>query len=106
MNGRHHPMTRPRGTYGELARALQQAGQQEGTSRELCARAQVGFVAGRKVISRMRQRGDLVVVRADVWPVVLAGPERAAQLLRPAPRPADVMASLDELHRRVFGASR
>lgn len=99
-------MTRPRGSYGELARALQQAGAQEGTGRELCARAQVGFVAGRKVVSRLRQRGDLVVVKADVWPVVLASPERAAQLLRPAPKPADVMASLDELHRRIFGGPR
>lgn len=99
-------MTRPRGTYGELARALQQAGQQEGSARDLCARAQVGFAAGRKVVSRMRQRGDLVVVKQDVWPPVLATAERAAQLLRPAPTPADVMASLDELHRRVFGSSR
>lgn len=99
-------MTRPRGSYGELARALQQASQQEGTARELCARAQVGFVAGRKVVSRMRQRGDLVPVKQDVWPVVLASAERAAQLLRPAPTAQQINATLDELHQRIFGGCR
>lgn len=94
---------RPKGSYGEIAQALRGAAVQEGTGRQLCARAQVGFDAGRKTISRMRERGDLVVVDPDRWPVVLASPERAAQLLRPAPTPAQVMDSLDAIHARLFG---
>lgn len=96
---------RPCGSYGEVVEALLQAGAQEGTGRELCERAQVGLDVGRRVVSRMRARGDLVVVRPDVWPPVLANAERAAQMLRPAPSRCDVMAALDELQRCVFSRS-
>lgn len=87
---------RPRGTYGPVAKALiDAAGEAPGQVRELCARAGVGYTAGRYTAARLVDAGALVVLNAG-RPAVLASAQRVqpadeplrqlAEALRPRPR--------------------
>lgn len=87
---------RPRGTYGPVAKALiDAAGEAPGQVRELCARAGVGYSAGRYTAARLVDAGALVVLNAG-RPAVLASAgggttaheplQRLAAALRPCPR--------------------
>ena len=67
---------RPR---GEIAQALHCAAAQPGTVRQLCERAQVGYVVGQYTACRMVQRGELHPV--DVVAPRGAGPGRPAAVL-------------------------
>ena len=63
---------RPRGTYGEVSKALLDAAkQQPGTVRELAQRACVGFDVARKSASRLKVSGALKPVH-EGRPEVLA----------------------------------
>lgn len=63
---------RPRGSYGEIGRAmLDAAGSGPAPVRELAQRAQVGYAAARYTASRLVSAGALRVVE-DSRPVVLA----------------------------------
>jgi hypothetical protein len=65
---------RPRGTHGDVAAALLQAAQTlPGTVRDLAGRAQVGYATARYTVSRLVDRGELVVHAAG-RPAVLAAP--------------------------------
>lgn len=70
---------RPRGSYGEVGRALiDQAKKQPGTVRELAQRAQVGYVTAAKTASRFVQAGELVKLN-EGRPAVLALPDQGSQ---------------------------
>ena len=63
---------RPRGTFGEVGRALlQEAQRQPGTVKQLAERAQVGYQAAAATASRYLQGGQLVRVSSG-RPAVLA----------------------------------
>jgi hypothetical protein len=68
---------RPR---GEIASALLQAASAPGTVKQLCQRAQVGYMAGQYTASRMLQRGELVPVDTAQG----AGPGRPALVVQAA----------------------
>lgn len=68
---------------GEIALALRSAASAPGTVRQLCERAQVGYVVGQYTACRMVQRGELQPV-ATV-PARGAGPGRKAAVLVAAP---------------------
>ncbi len=53
---------RPRGSYGEVASALLDRAEEPGTVREIALRAQVSVPVARYTISRLVDRGDLVVL--------------------------------------------
>jgi len=72
---------RPRGTRGEVARALlDAAAAQPGTVRDLAARAQVGVRSARYTASRLVSCGALAPV-ADGRPAVLARADQMAPAL-------------------------
>ena len=63
---------RPKGSYGDVTRALLQAAQQRpGTVRELAQRSQVGFDVARKAASRLKAAGELEPI-SEGRPEVLA----------------------------------
>jgi hypothetical protein len=64
---------------GEIAQALRSAAFEPGTVRQLCERAQVGYVVGQYTACRMVQRGELLPV--DTVPARGAGPGRKAAVL-------------------------
>jgi hypothetical protein len=75
-------MTRPCGSYGDVALALRIAALEgPGTVRTLAQRAQVGYSVARYTASRLCSRGDLVVLDGAARPAVLVAPE----LLQSAP---------------------
>lgn len=87
---------RPRGSYGEVARALLTAADAgPGSVRELAARALVGHGAAAWSCSRLVARGELVVLDPD---------ERPATLARPAAEPeaADAVGAAFVLLERNF----
>lgn len=53
---------RPRGSYGEVASALLERAETPGTVREIAHRAQVSVPVARYTISRLVERGDLVIL--------------------------------------------
>jgi len=72
-------MTRPSGSYGDVALALRIAALEgPGTVRTLAQRAQVGYSAARYTASRLCSRGELVVLDGAARPAVLV----AAELLQ------------------------
>lgn len=86
-------MSRPCGSYGEVARVMLQKARDHGpgTVRVLAERAQVGYGTARYTASRLVSGGDLVVLDGSGRPAVLAVPPAGDAL-------GD---KLDELH-RVF----
>lgn len=65
---------RPRGSYGDVALALQRAAASgPAPVRVLCERAQVGYAAGRYTASRLVAAGELVPVQPG-RPMTLALP--------------------------------
>ena len=94
---------RPRGSYGEVGRALiDQAKKQPGTVRELAQRAQVGFHVAAPSVCRLLKAGELVQLQEKRPMVVAAKPDDApaadgdrsvflilAQSLRPALHSSD-----------------
>lgn len=81
-----------RGCYGDVAVALLGAAREgPGTVRTLAQRAQVGYGAAWYTATRLKERGELVVVE-DGRPAVLAVPPAGDSL-------AD---RLDELHRSFW----
>jgi hypothetical protein len=82
---------RPRGTHGDIAAALLQAAQTPGTVRDLAGRAQVGYATARYTVSRLVDRGELVVHAAG-RPAVLAAP--------PLPRQRDEGLTLEQVWAR------
>lgn len=75
-------MSRPRGSFGDVALALRGAARLgPATVRELAERACVGYDAARYTASRLVDRGELVVLDGQVRPVVLASPH-------PSPHPS------------------
>jgi hypothetical protein len=69
-------MTRPHGTYGDVALALRSAALAgPGTVRDLAQRAQVGYSAARYTASRLCSRGELVVLDGGSRPALLVAPE-------------------------------
>lgn len=67
--------------------ALRSAASAPGTVRQLCERAQVGYVVGQYTACRMVQRGELQPV--GVAPARGAGPGRKAAVLVAAPVAAE-----------------
>jgi hypothetical protein len=68
---------RPRGSYGDIRQALLAAADQgPGSYSQLACRAQVGFDAARRTVSRMVGSGELVRVSSS-RPVLLARPVAA-----------------------------
>lgn len=85
---------RPRGSYGEVARALLSAADMgPGAVRDLAARAQVGYQAAAVNCSRLVARGELVVLDPDERPATLARPDEAVN---------DTAAALDDLERSFW----
>lgn len=86
-------MSRPRGSYGEVAQVMLETATTHGpgTVRALAERAQVGYGAARYTASRLLSTGDLVVLEGG-RPSVLAVPPGGDEL-------AD---KLDELHRSFW----
>lgn len=85
---------RPRGSYGEVARALLTAADNgPGPVRALADRAQVGYSAARVTCSRLVDRGELVILDGGARPAVLARPDEAVN---------DVHAALDVLERSFW----
>lgn len=69
-------MTRPHGSYGDVALALRCAALAgPGTVRDLAQRAQVGYSAARYTASRLCSRGELVVLDGGSRPALLVAPE-------------------------------
>jgi hypothetical protein len=94
-------MTRPRGSFGDIARALRTAAEQgPGTVRELAARAQVGQRCAWYTANRLIGAGELAIVREQRPMVLMLGDGKAAAPA--AHNQANVSAqhqALDELHR-------
>ena len=90
---------------GDIALALDAAADAPSTVRDLCIKARVGFDAGRMTACRMVERGALVVVN-DKRPALVVSARTSAQYLQAPPQASAVLASLDDLHRRVFGGMR
>ncbi len=93
-------MTRPKGSIGEIARALRNAAMQgPGTVRELASRSQVGTRCARYTAHRLIEAGQLAVV-CDARPMVLTlgtgtpPADKQQERTRSAQQQA-----LDELHR-------
>lgn len=83
---------RPRGSYGEIGRALLAAAAVgPATVSALAERAQVGSAAARVTASRLIERGDLVVIEVG-RPAVVAIPPGGDTLAE----------KLDELHRSFW----
>lgn len=81
------PGGRPRGTFGEIARALLAAAEAPGTVRELAMRAQVGLRPAQMTVSRLIQAGCLAAVGDPRRPVVVcrvddAESDKVAQIER------------------------
>lgn len=78
---------RPRGTHGEIARAMWHAADAPATVRELAQRAQVGYQAARYTASRMVDRGELEVVASGRPALLQRAVLQAADTEGDDPRP-------------------